>query len=136
MRRGKMPALQYFHVFPLYNLAAHQLTTRKILGKRRYHEVVAKGIAKYLHIHYKVTTQEILTDVLRFEINQCDQLKQRRVINILQHLGCESKIVSRNGKKFRAWVYAPPSPEGNRGTSIIRTQNRVKLKSLILLVEG
>ncbi len=71
------------------------------------------AIAKYLRIHPKVTTQEILTDALRFEINQCDQQKQRRVIAILQRLGCESKTVSRNGKKFRAWVYAPPSQESN-----------------------
>ncbi|MEB3220105.1 MAG: VapE domain-containing protein, partial [Nostocales cyanobacterium 94392] len=71
------------------------------------------AIARYINIHYKVTTQEILTDALKFEINQCDLLKQRRVVAILQRLGCESKTVSRNGKKFRAWVYTPPSPEGN-----------------------
>jgi predicted P-loop ATPase len=71
------------------------------------------AIASYLHIHPKVTTQEILTDALRFEINQYDQQKQRRVIAILQRLGCESKTVSRNGKKFRAWVYLSPSQESN-----------------------
>ncbi|NJN12868.1 MAG: hypothetical protein HC815_34935 [Richelia sp. RM1_1_1] len=71
------------------------------------------AIARYINIHYKVTTQEILTDALKFEINQCDLLKQRRVVAILQRLGCESKTVSRNGKKFRAWVYTPPSPESN-----------------------
>lgn len=76
------------------------------------------AIARYLNIHRKVTTQEILTDALKFEINQCDLLKQRRVIAILQRLGCESKTVSRNGKKFRAWVYAPPSPEGNADVTV------------------
>ena len=54
-----------------------------------------------------------LTEVLKLDLSQNDQQKQRRVISILQRLGCESKTVSRNGKKFRAWVYTPPPEESN-----------------------
>ena len=75
------------------------------------------AIANYLLIHRKVTTQEILTEVLKLDLSQNDQQKQRRVISILQRLGCESKTVSRNGKKFRAWVYTPPVEDSKIGVT-------------------
>ncbi|MUG92836.1 hypothetical protein F7734_10400 [Scytonema sp. UIC 10036] len=71
------------------------------------------AILNYLLNHRKVTTQEILSEVLKLDIAQNDQQKQRRVIGILQRLGCESKTISRNGKKLRAWVYMPTLEEGN-----------------------
>ena len=79
------------------------------------------AIANYLLIHRKVTTQEILTEVLKLDLSQNDLQKQRRVISILQRLGCESKTVSRNGKKFRAWVYTPPVEESNIGVTAQET---------------
>lgn len=101
-----------------WNLCVEESSLAKSANED-YHSVDPweDAIANYLLIHRKVTTQEILTEVLKLDLSQNDQQKQRRVISILQRLGCESKTVSRNGKKFRAWVYTPPPEESSIGVT-------------------